>query len=967
MSTQMRMGLTLFFAAANTWAPVAGASDSVQTPQLPPPPPQATPIPEARRVVDLEKPGVPIYLDAERPISIDAKALIPTGMYRARVLVPDRGAGWMMLPGFDLQEVSSAFGEACVLRYRALKAVFDAPNADEAVRRHAEFDAGAGKGACPTLDPMMANLAKRISPQLTYGIEPVPGKNLLLTLELIDSAGKVLQTYEWPLLPPVPVPVVTETGWIVSEIAARMANFTTEGATVSVAPRDGAPDRFQIKGLSGHADVEVNVATGVWNPANYVSVGRALGVKSSSGDRVYSNDMPSALTTPTIETLLAVNKELGLALRSDPRNRTTHESSALLLVTVAMRAANTGLEDIRPLLNRAVAHLALAAAASSPPGVEGEIALAALDALSGRQVAAAARLQRSKARFGSSSARAWYRALMMRATGDWRIYRSAGQPSLLEQVEHARALSRSWSEQRSAEFWRQSGRYRESALWPRAILKGPTSVELGNELASVRLGAEMAEAAVLARHFGDADVFHWLQEKGEAGGLNPISPDLWARLAEGSITDAAWKLGDHIGNLAPSPRAALFGDEFAAQFPRSLAVQALHSWWQLYVRSPGSNDHCGDLARGIKDEPFRLSARLYGLAAQPCGRLGRSFPALGDRIAPWTPLGTLFDFANRLQVMGLAGSISKADWPALRKLTSYEPEVLAFAVGRAKHRDPDSADYRGFHREMAYSLALFRDWAFVLSTRGKVREALEPGRAACRLDIKECLYLIDMLRSQGHAEEAYTTAMRVFGPGREIGVGASGLASWIVDENVRRGRIAAARDIAHRGARTDSYAGLLVQARLTERLGDQESAARLLTELDAAYNADESKGLQLRRLAREGKGHPELARLLAEIGRPSKMLTNSGEETERLIVGAGWFEWVSPVRRADATRLGLMPGDVITRVNGFDIANYAQFFAVLYLNDDPNIEVTVRSDRRPAGLAVLRGSFWRARYGLIAR
>jgi hypothetical protein len=962
MSTPIGAGLS-FFLAANTWASVAGANDSAQAPQ--PPPPHATPIPDARRTVDLEKPGVPIYLDAERPISIDAKALIPTGTYRARVLAPYRGSGWMMLPGFDLQEVSSAFGEACVSRYRALKAVFEAPNADEAVRRRAEFDAGAAKGACPALDPMMANFAKRISPQLTYGIEPVPGGELKLTLERIDATGKVLQTYEWPLVPPVPEAVVTETEWIVGEIAARMANLTTEGATVSVAPREGTPDRFQIKGRDGRTDVEVNVATGVWNPANYVSLARALGVRNSAGDRVYSNDMPDALTTPTVETLLAVNKELGLALRSDPRNRATNEASALLLVAVAMRAANTGLEDIRPLMNRAVAHLALAAAGGSRPGVEAEIALAAIDALSGREVAAAARLQRSRARFGSSSARAWYRALMMRATGDWRIYRSSGQPSLLEQVEHARALSRSWTEDRAADFWRQNGRHPESTLWPRAILKSRTSVELGGELGSQRLRADMAEAAILAQYFGDANVPHWLQEKGETGGLNPISPDLWARLAEGSIADAAWKFNEHLNGLPPSPEGGIFRAQFAEQFPRSLVFQALRAWWLIMQPSPGSDDRCEDLARRIKDEPFRLSARLYGFTAQPCGRLGRAFPAIGERISPWTPAGTLFDYKNRLEAMGLMPSISQSDWASLRKLAFYEPEVLGFAVGSAEQRDPDSADYRTFHQEKAYSLALLRDWRFVTSSRGEVRESLEPGRAACRLDLDECLPLLDLLRSQGLDEEAFATAMRVFSPGRRISVGASSWTVWIVDENARRGHIVAARDIADRAAATGSYVGLLVQARTVERMGDLAEAEHLFERLDETYEREESRSFLLRRLAREGKSHVELARALAEIGRPSKVGMPWGEEVSGLNVSDDWFQSIGAVRHAEAKRMGLNPGYVIVGVNGFEIKNSEQFWAALSLNDDPSISVTARSNAGPGPPIALRGAFWHARYGLI--
>ncbi len=934
-----------------------------------PPAPVPTQAPEARRVVDLDKPGVPVYLDAEKRVSIDVRALIPTGTYRARTIVPYRGAGWMLLPGFDLAPVSSAFGEGCVSRYRALKAVFDAKGADEALQLRQDYEAGAARGECLQLESMLLRMATRLSPQLTYGIEPVAGADIRLELERIDVSSNVLQAYHWPLLPPKIDPVATETEWIVSEVTARMASLVGRRGDVTVTPTAGLPGRYRISGLAEGGAVEVDVAPGPWAPGSFAPVAKALGPKRPAlSGRVYSNDMLTALTTPTIGTLLAVNLELGLALRSDPRSPASHEAAALLLATVAMRAADTGLEDIRPLVNRAVAHLALAAAASNARvGVEGEVALAAIDALTGRQIAAAARLNRSKARSGSASARAWYRALMMRATGDWRMYRAAGTPSLLEQVEHARALKRSWTQPRAADFRREQGRYPESALWGRAILGDHASVELGSELAGSRLEAEMSEAAALARYFVDPDVFHWLQAKGETDGLNPISPDLWARLAEGSVADAAWKFHEHLTGLPPSPAPADFRQQFAEQFPRSLVIQAMAHWWRASAPAPELPDRCEDLARSIRAEPFRLGARAGDMAAQACGRLGRAFPALAARITPWTPSGTLFDFKNRLEAASLMPEISQSDWSAARRMTFYEPSVLGFAIGRAEQRDPTAADYRAFRRERAYSLALLRDWRYVTSSRGDIGEALEPGRAACRLDAEECLGLVDVLRAEGHVDEAFSIAMRVFGPGQDISVGASNSVVWIVDEATQRGKLAVARDIADRAAETRSYVSLLVQARLTERMGDAAEAHRRYWLLDETDGTNQSRSLALRELARAGKGHDELARALAQLGEPFKILLSSkNEEVAGLIVDGGWLEQVGVVRRAQAERIGLQPGDAVTRVNGYDILNTEQFWAVLSLYDEPVIEVTVRSDSRPEGPVVLRGPFWHARHGLIA-
>ena len=188
-----------------------------------------------------------------------------------------------------------------------------------------------------------------------------------------------------------------------------------------------------------------------------------------------------------------------------------------------------------------------------------------------------------------------------------------------------------------------------------------------------------------------------------------------------------------------------------------------------------------------------------------------------------------------------------------------------------------------------------------------------------------------------------------------------------VDENIRRGRIAVARDIADRAAATGSYAGLLVQARMVERTGDPAEAEQLLARLDETYEGEELKAFGLRRLAREGQSHAELVRALAEIGQPAKIGMPWGEEIAGLYVSDDWLHSIGAARHADAERAGLKSGQVIVGVNGFEVVNPEQFWAVLSLYDDPNITMAVRSNVGPGAPLALRGAFWHAQHGLIRR
>lgn len=913
-------------------------------------------------VVDLEHSGAPVYIGDESA-SIYVRALIPRGRFRVQYLAADRPARpTELVPPEDL--TLAAFPrDGCQDRVRAANRVLQASSVTEFLALKAAFVEASPQSGCKAgFEEVLSQHLERLSPMVSYSVSaPEPGASKSLVVERLGAGGAVEKRFEWPILPAPRPALITETQWIVEQVTARMASLARIGDPVSVSVRPAADRQFEVR--VGSRAAAVDARTGPWDPAAYRAVSDGLCPASAAGSRPLSIDVLKSLTDPTIDSLIATNRGLGAALSAEPFNPAAHEASALFLISVALRSSGGGIEDIRPLLNRAVAHLALCRRGDREGyGVEGELALIGLDVLSGREVLAARRLDLLDPRPNlSAGGRALSRALRMRATGDWRVFAEAGATTL-EKLEYVRALNRSWSEERASGVVASGVPAPDSPVWARAAVRERTSVELGRAFAPARLGHELGEAAAIAKSFDEPDASRWLLAGGAESGSEPLSSRAWARLESGAVADAALRLHTFIGTLAPSPERADVLDRLSADFKESPEVIAVVVASRLQSNLGMSEADCAPLLKAYEAEPFRLSARLSGFVVQACTSTPRPSADLNVRFTPWTPQG-LFDFRNRLLVMPLIPKIAGSDWASLRQLAFYEPQALGFAVGGT--REPDSRDYRAFTRERPYSLSLLRDWRFVSSTRGVIEDAVEPAQGACALDSSECLAASDILRALGRTDEAFAAAMRAVGEG-PMSVGDSNFVAWIIDENVRRGRVDAARDIADRAATTGSYVGLLVRARLAEREGKLAEAQRRYEQMDAMYDTSTAAEFSVRQRVREGKSsRADIVRALAAVGAPNRVgLSGKGEVTGALISNE-WFSTVGAPRRSQAQKMGLKAGDVIVKVNEWPVANEDQMFLALSFSGEEKVSFEVVSGERPA-LAVLTGVFYRSPYSRIA-
>ena len=168
-----------------------------------------------------------------------------------------------------------------------------------------------------------------------------------------------------------------------------------------------------------------------------------------------------------------------------------------MIATLALRESAGYFSDPRRLLCRITAHLAWASALrqGGAPSLEAQVAEIAPATLVGRQRVALgeiARLERDTS--AGAALQAWLRSLRLRVTGDWRILKDPGQASLLERLEHFRALAWSLDVDHALAFSRQYGR--ESVPdWGRRALARGVNVEVGNVFTASATGLELVDLA----------------------------------------------------------------------------------------------------------------------------------------------------------------------------------------------------------------------------------------------------------------------------------------------------------------------------------------------------------------------------------------------------------------------------------------------------------------------------------------
>ncbi len=122
------------------------------------------------------------------------------------------------------------------------------------------------------------------------------------------------------------------------------------------------------------------------------------------------------------ETLANQDTRLSTLLSAEPLNPQVNEEAALLDLAMAWRENAGSFSEIRPLLCRATAHLALADALSQSTSWNNRIAETALKVFACRETDALSDIKKDLAMSDCPpSAKTWLQALQIKASGDWRV------------------------------------------------------------------------------------------------------------------------------------------------------------------------------------------------------------------------------------------------------------------------------------------------------------------------------------------------------------------------------------------------------------------------------------------------------------------------------------------------------------------------------------------------------------------
>jgi len=747
----------------------------------------------------------------------------------------------------------------------------------------------------------------------------------------------------------------TEEEWLVDRITRHIREMATFAVSGSLAD-PGAP---AVKPQA------VRAAEHLFSPRAYEPLAReALGGVAGRPDSDEGREdvrLVAALLDPRAAVLVREDRALSKGLTAEPRSAAAHERAALLLGTFALRDCAGRSTDVRPALVRLAAQLALASALrqDAPAGLAGRLAEASLVTLLGRERDALARLDALEAEALTPAERAWVRALRLRNTGDWRIAHDAKGLSLLERLEEFRALVEGQGDG-EALAWLDRGDPETTRGHPEtipdwsviALAANDLSVETANRFADMAPALQLMEAGEVwsAPHGGQAECQDLLRALNERPGpLVARSGDgapraevlgwgLWADRAQRHLVFGLMQGYYRYSNRLGMPGEAQAYAERAREGFSRLDLYPLVRRQQ----AQDSNAYRAAMA-AVRELALRSPERLTGghwelirgktdLAPVP-----RDLPNEGAWFRPPFPAGTLLEASRRFRIVPAAGAITDVELRALRELAPHNLTLAAQADDRqpaGKKTVKDLAaiygPLAGFHVRVMGHVA-FAAWY-------DTDEFRKRQGALCDIAPKHCYRLGHRLAELGLADEAAVAYRK--GLARDLDrVGAANACLWLVEYDLDHGRAQEAERIAREAAGTGSAAGLLVMARLAERMGRLDEAEEHYRRVRERYNyAEMLAGFYYRQawVERKAAYEPKFRDALA-LALPEGL-----EPLDRGSLGGPPADGVVLKEENDNTyKYGITGAHIIVGLDGYRVRNMRAYAVVLALSQSPRMKLVV--------------------------
>jgi hypothetical protein len=665
----------------------------------------------------------------------------------------------------------------------------------------------------------------------------------------------------------------TEEEWTVTQVAQFISDFGALTRTPPALPAtkaerqpgDAGAGRYLLR--SGNATGQVDLGTGVWTPATYLSWAQThLKPGTETLTPAADEECVKALLTPGWKVLLGEDQRISEALRQNPASARAHTQAAVLVGTLALNEYAGHFEDARLYLNRVTAHLAAAQAlGQSVDEPIFRLAQAIRLTLTGEQSTALPLIDALRTETGINRAyQEWALLLRLRVTCDWREGResaAAGSPALRQ--EYFRALVRATAVTKGLEFWAEIGNP-AGAEMPR----------IANEEADMTMGQrhqitrgmyewEMAEIRGLAVYYGfgkakDKEDVSWLQAYLDTPEGSPVT----------------------LSEDGKSLKVGVVSRNLVAGLQQRRLMYALGSRHAYYHDSWGVRDQAAQLKAWVAGDlpPLRYRPFLLRVMIRDAGEGAALTPACNEVIARqpqmvtpwlWTYYGEGWTHGNRV----VAQSPDFHGWfhPEVPRGTAYRTGLRNYEIGVGDENDftwlktlydraPNDYDLAKHNARLEnggslkdvkpsvlkkwygplldYYLPAMSNYAYSFAADPLQYEAASLKMAPLNTNV----YL--GMGRHFEKEKLQDKAMKYFllyYENTDDEVGKSSLATTLVPHFYQKGDRKTAREIAEHGAEVYSYDGLRAAVWYYEQEKEWEPAMRTAKALDARYNGDDPK------------------------------------------------------------------------------------------------------------------------------
>jgi tetratricopeptide (TPR) repeat protein len=719
----------------------------------------------------------------------------------------------------------------------------------------------------------------------------------------------------------------TEHAWATGEIAAdivEMANAAGQGPTPAGAPRVAAP----------------------WDLPAFTEFARAhLGRAGSPAAAGPAGDVHPELTAGTVLALLSAGDAVSAALKGSMRDPRAHEAAALVLAAFGLAEASDDFTDVRWVLNRMTAHLAMAGAigGTETPGVDGRLAAIALDVLSNRQTRALQALAAFDLNGTDARAR-WARVLTMRVTQDWRMLKSPASASRLEKREYFRARRAAMSRRLATEDLADI----EEAIAPdlTAIVESHVwGVEDGHGIVAPSVERELTEAR------GTYQRIHGRPMPSLPQAMNQRASRLMTPQGPRVLPWGAWaelhqrRLAMHIQEIDNLLRHMIESRSAAEAEKTRLDVELEELWLfplGATARTAGPNGKEADLSR-IADA-VGLASRAPELIAHPTWvylETGSKYEMVAKampRAATWFAAPSpAVPFEAGLRLAGAGHRQTGAALDALLAEAPHDLRLVRESLGERRAGDPPPSRARpALRARIGYDM---RAMDLMVHSASGPQERAEAQRPMCALSARECSGLAATLAEMGDEADAAANYEKAFADPALDSVVRANQAGWLVNYYFRQKRTREALRLADEIASTGAWRGMVVAAYLYERLGKTDEA-------DALYR-------------RVTERYKDPAQMLGFYYRESVVRKNPAFESRWRIALAGSFpgglqdapaalppqppaSGVFVYKDSAASRKGgLRAGDIIVGLEGWRVDTQEQYAAINAFFENETLKLTV--------------------------